>query len=361
MAVNNDVAFKFGCGRYIQEENAIENNLYKELKNLGKKVLFVAGNNGYRVAIDSIKKAIDNTDIEYEIKMFDSVPCFENAEEIAQYIREKEFEIVCGVGGGVLGDIVKLVAEITDISLVQIPTSSATCVASTPLSVMYDRETRVFRGSYICKREADAVIVDTLIMINQPQRLFWAGIIDSRAKMVEIQHYFMDGKTVPTGLEMAWAVSKEVYKFYEQNLSEISKAITEKKITKPFELAIFYAIAVTGIISGLSKNSSQTALGHAFYYEVRTSFCEEAKDFLHGEIVGVGLIVQLAFNGFDHEPMIELLKGMKLPVTLSDIGIEPNEKNLKCFVDKLYKSVNIDSDNEAVREKLKNAVMLICK
>lgn len=59
MSKNYDVAFKFGCGRYIQEENAIENNLYNELKNLGKKVLIVAGNNGYRVAI---KDALLNRD-----------------------------------------------------------------------------------------------------------------------------------------------------------------------------------------------------------------------------------------------------------------------------------------------------------
>lgn len=361
MAKNYDVAFKFGCGRYIQEENAIENNLYNELKNLGKKVLFVAGNNGYRVAIDRIKKAIDNTDIEYEVRMFDSVPCFENAEEIAEQIKEKEFEIVCGVGGGVLGDIVKLVAEITGVSLVQIPTSSATCVASTPLSIMYDRVTRVYRGGYICKKEADAVIVDTVIMINQPQRLFWAGIVDSKAKMIEIQHYFMNEKAVPVGLEMALAVSKEVDKFYEQNMREISEAIDDKKITKTFELALFYCIAVTGIISGLSKNSSQTALGHAFYYEVRTSFCREAKDYLHGEIVGVGLIVQLAFNGLDYEAMIKLLKRMNLPVTLSDIGIETSDENIKRFVDKIYETGNIDGDDENARDKLKDAVMLICK
>ena len=361
MEKNYDVAFKFGCGRYIQEENAIENNLYNELKNLGKKVLFVAGNNGYRVAIDRIKKAIDNTDIEYEIRMFDSVPCFENAEEIAQQIKENEFEIVCGVGGGVLGDIVKLVAEITGVSLVQIPTSSAACVASTPLSIMYDRVTRAFRGGYICKKEADAVIVDTVIMINQPQRLFWAGIVDSKAKMIEIQHYFMNGKAVPVGLEMALAVSKEVDKFYEQNMREISEAINDKIITKTFELALFYSIAVTGIISGLSKNSSQTALGHAFYYEVRTSFCREAKDYLHGEIVGVGLIVQLSFNGLDYEAMRKLLKRMNLPVTLSDIGIETSDENIKRFVDRIYETGNIDGDDESARDKLKEAVMLICK
>ena len=48
--------------------------------------------------------------------------------EFVQYVIENNFEVVCGVGGGVMGDIVKLIAEIANIALVQIPTSSATCV-----------------------------------------------------------------------------------------------------------------------------------------------------------------------------------------------------------------------------------------
>lgn len=361
MALNSDIAYKFGCGRYIQEENAIEKNLYRELKNFGKKVLFVAGDNGYKVAFEFVQKALVNTDIEYEVIMFRSVPCFEKAEEIVQIVKEKGFEIVCGIGGGVIGDIAKLVAEIADIYLFQIPTSSATCVAATPLSITYDPETRVFRGSFICKKEASAVIVDTAILIAQPPRLFWSGIVDSRAKMVEIQHFFLDGKEVPVGLEMAYSLSKEIDRFYEENMEEMEKALAEKKITKTFELALFYSIAVTGIISGLSKNSSQTALGHAFYYEIRTNYCKEARYFLHGELVGIGLIVQLAYNRMDYQAMIDLLRRMNLPATLSEIGITPTEENASRFVDKFFNGEFVVDKTEENRKEMIKAVALIAK
>ena len=228
MAINSDSAFKFGCGRYIQEENAIEKNLYNELKRLGKKVLFIIGKNGYAVAMETIKK--------------------------------------------------------------HSPTSAATCVPTSALSIMYDRETRVFQGSYICKKEADAVIVDTQIMIKY--------------------------------------------------------AIPNKEITQEFETALFNMIAVTGIISGLSKNSSQTAIGHAVYYAVRTKFCNEARAFLHGEIVGIGLIAQLAFNDGDFISMRDLLKKMNLPTSLSDIKILPSEENKHFFVDKLCENKDIVSPQE---------------
>ena len=280
------------------------------------------------------------------MKLFESLPCFENARELVQDIEKEKFEIICGVGGGVVGDMAKLTAEFTEVHLMQIPTSAATCVPTSALSIMYDRETRVFQGSYICKKEADAVIVDTQIMINQPPRLFWAGLIDSKAKMIEIHHYFRTGRNIPLGLESAWALSKEIDRFYDENMEKIEYAITNKEITQEFETALFNMIAVTGIISGLSKNSSQTAIGHAVYYAVRTKFCNEARAFLHGEIVGIGLIAQLAFNDGDFISMRDLLKKMNLPTSLSDIKILPSEENKHFFVDKLCENKDIVSPQE---------------
>ena len=144
-------------------------------------------------------------------------------------------------------------------------------------------------------------------------------------------------------------------------MEEISKAINEKKITKVFENALFYAIAVTGIISGLSKNSSQTALAHALYYHVRTDFCDEARNSLHGEIVGVGMIVQLAYNGLEYDFMIKDLEDMELPVCLSDMGVEPNEKNLQSIINWLYDGVKAEGEEETIKQRLENAVRVICK
>ena len=134
MALNSDIAFKFGCGRYIQERNAIVNNLKTELARFGKKPLFICGENGHRVAGDKIKEALKGTDTEYELLIFTSTPCLENADELAAYAKENGFDIICGVGGGVLGDTAKLVAERADMPLVQIPTSSATDFAVVRLS-----------------------------------------------------------------------------------------------------------------------------------------------------------------------------------------------------------------------------------
>lgn len=231
MALNSDIAFKFGCGRYIQERQAIVKNLAIELKRFGKKALFICGENGLRAAGDSIKKALEDSEIAYEIKVFKSTPCLENADEFADYAKKNGFDIVCGVGGGVIGDTTKLVAERADMRLVQIPTSSATCVAATPLSVMYDRKTFAHLGSLKLMKEADAVIVDLDIMIEQPTRLFWAGVMDSKAKMIEITHrmYMMTEDNVPIGFDMAYEISKKVYDFYTGKNDEIAEALEKRQ------------------------------------------------------------------------------------------------------------------------------------
>lgn len=130
-------------------------------------------------------------------------------------------------------------------------------------------------------------------------------------------------------------------------------------MTKTFELAVFYAIAVTGIISGISKGSNQCALAHRFYEEVRTYFYHEAKDFVHGELVAMGLIVQLAYNNLDYEAMAELLKGMGLATSLSEINIPVEEKTLDIFTDRMCASSAIGDESEESKKKMKSALMTI--
>ncbi len=361
MALNSDIAFKFGCGRYIQERQAIQHNLETEVKRFGKKALFVCGENGVKAAGDKIRKALEKSTAEYELSIFHSTPCLENADELADKAKKAGCDIICGVGGGVIGDTAKLAAARADMPLIQIPTSSATCVAATPLSVMYDRETHAHLGSLKLMKEADAVLVDMDIMIAQPQRLFWAGVVDAMAKMIEITHRLkdMDAETTPNGFDMAYVIARDVYHFYEEKYDALMEAMERGEITKEYELAVFYAIAVTGIVSGISKGSNQCALGHRFYEETRTYFYEETKDFVHGELVAMGNIAQLAYDGLDYQAMIGLLKKMKLPTTFSEIHIPVCEKSLQIFVDRMCASSVVNDTSEESKARMRKALLTV--
>lgn len=126
------------------------------------------------------------------------------------------------------------------------------------------------------------------------------------------------------------------------------------------EFAVFYSIAVTGIVSGLSKGAKQTALAHCFYEQARTCFYAECKEALHGELVGVGLILQLKYNGLDNESMLKRLRALGMPTAFSDIHIPPTAQNAVLFAEKLC-IPKITSDPMKTKEEVLNAMTAICK
>ncbi len=359
MAVNSDVAFKFGCGRYLQEAGAIEKYLPIELKRFGTKALVFCGENGYKAAGDKIKAALG--DFPHEFMMFHSTCCLENADETAAYIKEKGFDLLVGVGGGVLMDQSKLIAERANIRLINIPTSSATCAAVTPLSVMYDRDTGATIGSIKLMKEVDAVIVDLDVMIRQPSRLLCAGVMDAMAKMIEINHrtYQVPRLEITMGLDMAYVLAQATYRDFEEYTDGAMEDLEKGEITPRFERVIFDAIAVTGVISGISKGSNQCAIAHKFYELSRVGYYEETKPYLHGELVAMGLLPQLAYQDLDETPIRDLLKRMKLPHRFSDVGLSVTEEPLNWYAEKICASTAIQNTAPEYIEKMKKALMTI--
>ena len=79
---------------------------------------------------------------------------------------------------------------------------------------------------------------------------------------------------------------------------------------------------ILGIISGIARGSNQTALGHKFYEATRFLFPKSSRPYLHGEIVGVGLLLQNYFNGEEgnNEYLVSLMKKYGMPHTVSGVG-----------------------------------------
>lgn len=356
MAVNSDVAFKFGCGRYLQEAGAIEKYLPIELERFGTKALILCGENGYRAAGEKIKAAVGA--FPHEFMMFHSTCCLENADETAAYIKEKGFDLLVGVGGGVLMDEAKLVVSRANVRLINIPTSSATCAAVTPLSVMYDRETGATIGSMKLMLEVDAVIVDLDVMLRQPARLLCSGVMDAMAKMIEINHrtYQIPRLEITMGLDMAYVLAQATYRDFEEYTDGALEDMAKGEITPRLERVIFDAIAVTGVISGISKGSNQCAIAHKFYELSRTGYYHETKPYLHGELVAVGLLPQLAYQDLDEEPIRALLKRMKLPYRFSDVGLEVKEEVKQYYAETICASTAIRNTAPEYIEKMKKAL-----
>lgn len=354
--------FRIGCGRYTQKPGAIK-ELGKEIKRVGGSPLIVGGKTALSIAREKIEKSLNGVCVRYEIIEHTGTCNEERAAELSDYAKAKGFDVIVGVGGGVIMDFAKLIGDINLLPVINVPTSSATCAAYTPLSVRYTPEGRTV-GSKHYGYELSAVISDTEVIATQPVRLLLSGVFDALAKFVEIKQRFSEEtEEYPLGLDWAYILSKR--SFYELN-SKTEKCIAALKngeITDDVEKLVFTTIATTGVISGIARGSNQCALAHKFYEGTRKMFFEGSRQYLHGEIVGVGLLLQNFFNGEteNNEQLLGIMKKYDMPASVSDIGVEPNSENLEKYFEELKNGSAIDETNEEELVKLRAGLEYLWK
>ena len=146
------------------------------------------------------------------------------------------------------------------------------------------------------------------------------------------------------GLDWAYHLAKRSYQVLTEKTPGCLSDLKEGKITPAVEEIFFTAIAVTGVISGIARGSNQTALAHKFYEGTRAMFFEESRTYLHGEIVGVGLLLQNHFNGeTEHnEFLLSLMKQYDMPSNLLEIGLTPTTAVQQQYFEKLKAGSAID-------------------
>ena len=339
-------SFRIGCGRYLQEPGVL-NILGAEVMRLGHSPLVVGGKTALSLTREIIEKSVSSVCPCYRIEEHTGTCNDERAKELAELAKSEGLDVIVGVGGGVIMDFAKLIGYFASMPVINVPTSSATCAAYTPLSVRYTPEGRTV-GTQHYEREVDAVLVDTAVVSKQPVRLLLAGMFDAIAKFLEIKQRFSeDNDDNPLGLDWAYHLSKQSYK---ELITKTAPCIEDMKngvISNTVEQVIFTAIATTGVISGIARGSNQCAIAHKFYETTRSLYPDAAAPYLHGEIVGVGLLLQNRFNGEpeNNDSLLTLMRENSMPASITDIGAERNEASLNEYYERICNSSSINKDD----------------
>jgi len=336
-------SFRIGCGRYTQGQGILA-ACGSEIQRLGNAPLIIGGATALSLTRKTIEESLSAVCNKYEIVPHTGTCNEQRAKELAELAAREGYDVIVGIGGGVLCDFAKLCGYFAKRPVINIPTSSATCAAYTPLSVRYTPEGRTV-GSLHYPYEVDAVIVDTAIVGRQPVRLFLAGVFDSLAKFIEIKQRFDENTAAyPIGLDWAYIMSQYSYKQLCEKTGSCLGAMEAGEITEDLENVLFTLIAATGVISGIARGSNQCALAHKFYESTRSLFHETARPYLHGEIVGVGLLLQNYFNGEpeNNAMLLELMKKHNMPYRVTDIGITKDDRTRSAYYEKLCNSSAID-------------------
>ena len=350
-------SFRIGCGRYLQGKGYIT-RIGEEVCRFGTSPLVIGGKTALELTEKKIEASLDGKCSVYEVVTHIGSCNDERAKELATLAKEKGYDVIVGVGGGVICDFAKLCGYYAKVPVVNVPTSSATCASYTPLSVRYTPEGRT-TGSIHYEYEVDCVIADTEIIAAQPIRLFLAGVFDALAKFVEIKQRFNEDTTeYPIGLDYAYIMSKYSFDLLNKKTQKCIDDMMSGNVSDDVENVIFTTIAATGVISGIARGSNQTAIAHKFYEAVRFLFPEDVRPYTHGEIVGVGLLAQNHFNGEEenNKLLLEIMKKYNMPYRVTDIGIDKTEKTFMLCYEKVCSSSAINKDDGSECEKFKRAL-----
>ena len=353
-----ETSFRIGSGRYLQG-SGILSDIADEVLRLGcKKPFVMGGKTALSLTREQIESSLAAKEMTANFYTYKGFCCKETCAELMDTDEFKSADVVIGVGGGNLMDAAKYCAVTSKKPVINVPTSAATCAAFTPLSVCYSKEGRSV-GTTHHKTEVNCVIVDTAILCRQPVRLLLAGVYDSIAKIHELRQR-MQGISVDDGdigLYSSYHMSEFVDSFLTERLEACCADVKAGKDTKLLQDVCWVLIALTGVVSGLARGSNQTAIAHKVYESLRALFPAEVYPYLHGEMVGMGLIVQIAYNGEgDPDAFRARMRELGMPTTLSDVGVAPTDENLTLLCNKVLASTAMAGTTEGEQARFKEAI-----
>ena len=354
-------AFQFGCGRFRQEEHLLE-QCAEEVVRVGHSPLLVCTDISAGIALEKIQTSLSGTGIPLRILKHNGYCDLEAAGNYIDQGITSGIDVILGCGGGMILDFAKCMADMTGLPLITIPTSSATCCAYTPLSGCYEKNGKS-AGSPKYDWSISAVLADMTILSQQPPRLMMAGICDALSKKIEIEQRLQDhnADSSDAGFALCYELAKYIYNRLDREWETAYQDIQAKTASKTVYDAVYFSIVGAGLISGLANGSRQTAVGHKFYLYVRTAFTQEAAGFLHGELVGIGDVAQLIYNGDPEEAARyqRRLRNMGLPGSMADLRFPVPENTLNDCCDFINGSSAMKGASDEDRERLKKALHFI--
>lgn len=267
---------------------------------------------------DKENKKIEYFFVDYEGKQV----TFERIDEIAAVVKEKNVDVIIGVGGGKALDFARGAHHKTGAKVVLVPTAGATNAPATGLNVVYSEAGEV-EAMWRMDGFPNVVIADTSLLITSPPITLAAGIGDCIGTcfetIVNIKQRALRDKIV----DNSWYATEAQKKIFYNNGYLALKAAETKSITPAFESVM----AIILNMSGPYRSVVNMNLAHALD-EVLLQF-EPCRKLPHGYIIGYAVIPMLVYANFPIEEIYEYIDfamSIGLPVNLEQLGISKVNK-----------------------------------
>ncbi len=255
--------------------------------------------------------------------------CYEDISRVKNIILNNNNDAVIAAGGGKVLDSGKYIADSLKIPCITVPLSASTCAGWTALSNIYTKNGQFIKDVALssCPK---ILVYDHKFIQTAPSRTLASGIADALAKWYESS---ITSSTIDDGLvQQAIQISRVLR---DQLLIDGEKAYNDQHENNHSWRNTVEACGLTaGLVGGIGGEKCRTAAAHAIHNAI-TQIITPNK-FLHGEIVGVGLLLQLRLEEIKNnnkladqsiKQLFVLMQELNLPTTIAQLGINVFENN----------------------------------
>jgi glycerol dehydrogenase len=311
-------------GRYIQGPGALDHlGRYLSLLHSARPAILISRGGQKRFG-ERLQQSLSKGGADAVVHIFEGECSYEAVSRIVDSLRTKTpaVDAIIAVGGGKCLDTGKSVAFRLDVPVVICPTIASTDAPCSAVSVMYSEE-GVQVGPEFFPHSPALVVVDTQIIVNAPIRQLVSGMGDGLATYYEARtcvnnpkaRSMVGGRPTITVLAIAELCARTIMEKGPDAVASVSR----KEISE----AVEQIVEANTLLSGVGFESGGLAAAHAIASGL-TVIPVLHNDYLHGELVGIGLLAQLLLEGSPDEArrIAEFLVKVGLPAHAGQLSLD---------------------------------------
>lgn len=306
---------------YVQGKGVMA-ELGEQTEKIGTNPLIVADEIVWDIVQEMIENSFEKANNDFVYEEFKGEASSGEISRLANIGKEKNVDVVIGVGGGKTLDTMKAVSDELHVPVVIVPTTASTDAPTSALSVIYTDD-GVFKEYKFYDKNPDLVLVDTEVVVKAPIKLFASGMSDALATLVEVKatmkrngNAMAGGKTTLAARAIADKCEETLFKYGVAAYEAAKEGIVTPQVDAIVE--------ANTLLSGLGFENGGLAGAHAIHNGF-TALDGDIHHLTHGEKVSYGILVQLVLEGKTTEEIIDyvtFLQLIEMPTTIEELHLE---------------------------------------